>query len=127
MFPPPTTTAVSTPRSETCLTWAAIAAMRAGSAPYSRSPINASPESLSSTRRNFGSGIRLLAYLEPGEPADDHVLAGAGRERGTHLLDRLAVVLVGVDVGLVEQHVLLQPLLHAALGDLLLHLLGLAL
>src|SRR5680860_99499 len=53
MLPPPTTTAISTPRSATVLIWAAMARIRSGSAPYSSGPIRASPESLSSTRSNL--------------------------------------------------------------------------
>src|SRR4249920_3411790 len=52
MFPPPTTIAISTPLRCTPAISAATAATRAGSMPYSRSPIRASPESLRSTRRN---------------------------------------------------------------------------
>src|SRR5215211_664991 len=60
---------------------------------------------------------RSLAHREPGEAADDDVLAGLGREVAAQLLDGLAVVLVGVDVDLVEQHDLAQPLLQLALAD----------
>src|SRR4051812_3801605 len=67
----------------------------------------------------------LVADLEPGEPADDDVLAGLRAELGAKLLDRLAVVLVGVDVLLVEQHDLLHPLAQLAFGDLRAHVLGL--
>ncbi len=65
-------------------------------------------------------GHRLVPDREAREAADDDVLAGRRRDRGTQLLDRLAVVLVRVDVLLLEQHDLLEPLLHPALGDLLL-------
>src|SRR3954451_2974177 len=67
----------------------------------------------------------LFAHAEPHEAADDDVLARPGRQLGAQVLDRLAVVAVGVDVRLVEQHVLLEPLAPAALGDLRAHLLGL--
>ena len=46
---------------------------------------------------------------------------------GPQLLDRAALVLVGVDVLLVQQDDLLEPLAQPALGDLLAHLRRLAL
>ena len=67
------------------------------------------------------SATRPRAYSPTGEAreaADDDVLAGLRRELGAQLLDRLAVVLVGVDVLLVEQHDLLDPLAQLALDDL---------
>src|SRR3954468_15986469 len=63
-------------------------------------------------------GIGLLADGEADEALDDHVLARLGREVGAQLLDRLAVVLVAVDVLLVEEHDLLVPALELALDDL---------
>src|SRR5919204_219073 len=50
---------------------------------------------------------RSLAHREAHEAPDDDVLARRRRELAAQLLDRLAVVLVAVDVGLVEQHDLL--------------------
>src|SRR6188472_3158624 len=101
--------------------------MRSGSVPYSSEPMRDSPESLSSTLLNRGSATlgMLFPDTEADEPADDDVLAGLGRELGAELLDRLALVAVGVDVGLVEEHVLLQPLAPAALGDARTDVLGL--
>src|SRR3954452_18720327 len=63
-------------------------------------------------------GTGLLADGEADEALDDHVLARLGREVGTQLLDRLAVVLVAVDVLLVEEDDLLVPALELALDDL---------
>src|SRR5918993_5943140 len=102
MLPPPTTIATSTPRSWTLRTCLAIVWMRTGSAPYSSVPIRASPESLRRMRLKAGlaSTASLLPDLEAGEAADDDVLAGRRRDGGAQLLDRLAVVLVGVDVHL---------------------------
>src|SRR3954468_19445737 len=135
MLPPPTTIATSTPRSVTCFTAAAMAAMRAGSAPSSSPPSSASPDIFSRTRRkaalpllvapSSATGL-LLSHLEAGEAPDHHVLAGAGGDLGAQLLDRLAVVLVLVDVPLHQQHRLLEPLAQAPLDHLLLHLLGLS-
>src|SRR5436305_12617785 len=138
MLPPPTTTAISTPRSAPRFTSVAIASIRARSAPYSSGPIRASPDNLSSTRRKAGwrpspstpvpEAIGLVgAHHEALEAADDHVLAGLGRELRAELLDRLAVVAVGVHVRLPQEHALVQPLGEAALGDLGAHLLGLVL
>src|SRR5215213_3943700 len=99
MLPPPCTTATSTPRS-----W---------------SPMSASPDSFRRMRSKAG---RFTGALRPdreaGEAADDDVLAGRAGELGAQLLDRLAVVLVGVDVLLLEQHDLLHPLAQLALRDL---------
>src|SRR5215204_344451 len=124
MLPPPCTTATSTPRSCTPLICAAIALTVSGSVPYSRSPMSASPESFRRMRSKAGAkGLR--PHLEAGEAADDDVLAGLTGQLGPDLLDRLAVVLVGVDVGLVEQDDVLHPGLELALGDLRAHVLGL--
>ena len=57
MLPAPTTTAISTPRSETSWTCVAIRSTRSGSVPYSSEPIRASPESFSRTRLKTGSAI----------------------------------------------------------------------
>src|SRR5215217_9091901 len=106
MFPAPTTIATSTPRSWTCLIWPATAATRSGSVPYSSAPMRASPESLSRTLWKTA----LLTDGEPREAPDHHVLAGLGREVGAEVLDRLAVVLLAVDVRLLEQHHVVEPL-----------------
>src|SRR5438477_10545656 len=120
MLPPPTTIATATSRLWTAETSAAIACTRSGSVPYSRSPINASPESFSSTRLYTVGGalvaIGSATYREPREAAHDDVLAGLGRERLAQLLDRLATVLVLVDVLLAEQNHIVQPLVDLA-GD----------
>src|SRR5436305_12681881 len=111
MLPPPTTIATSTPRRCTPAISAAIACTHFGSVPYSRSPINASPESLSSTRRKTGacapdsrSGAISATDRETGEAADDDVLARLSGQLGTQLIDRLAAVLVLVDVLLAQEH-----------------------
>src|SRR3954447_16365543 len=94
-FPPPTTIATSTPRSATPCTALAIAAMRAGSAPYSRSPISASPDSFRRTRPNaacpFCDRGLLLPHLQAREAPDNHVLAGRGGDLGPELLDALGL------------------------------------
>ena len=81
--------------------------------------MSASPESFRRMRRNAACPSRggvpassPIATPRSGSArsGDHHVLAGAGRQGGAHLLDRLAVVLVGVDVRLVEQDALLEPL-----------------
>src|SRR4051794_5690066 len=125
MFPPPTTMATWTPRSTTALIADATAFTRCGSAPYSRSPSNDSPESFRRIRVNAGSpavigrsAAVLLAHGEAGEAADHDVLAGLGGEVSADLLDRLALVLVRVDVDLTQQDDLVEPLVDPALGDL---------
>src|SRR5579871_5677620 len=118
MLPPPGTIASCTPESTTPRTAAAIATTRSGSVPYSRSPISASPESFRRTRENTGPGMSgLFADHEARETPDHDVLAGRRGDLVRELADRLAVVLVGVDVGLVEQHRLRVPLRELALGD----------
>src|SRR3977135_3706343 len=88
-----------------------------------------SPDSFNRMRLKTGSATTggsygpprrdvLLADREAGEPLDDDVLAGLGREGGAQLLNRLAVVLVAVDVLLVEQDDVLVPGLELALDDL---------
>src|SRR5918998_3041242 len=106
--------------------------------------MSASPESLSRKRDNAGArpsasarsqspgtatgaGGLFLADGEALEAADQDVLARAGGGLGAQLLDRLAAVLVGVHVRLVEEDDLLEPLAHAALGDPRAHVLGLVL
>src|ERR671930_780780 len=128
MLPAPSTIAISTPRSCSCLTWAATARSRSGSVPKSSEPMRDSPESFRRIRRKSGCGTRrgsLLAHGEAREPADHDVLAGLGREVRADLLDGAALVLLAVDVLLVEEHDLLEPLLELALGDLAADVLGL--
>src|SRR5918992_1346500 len=117
MFPAPSTTAISTPRSCRPLIWRATLRTTSGSVPYSRSPIRASPESFSRMRLKAGSA-NSGAHGEPREAADDHVLPRRARQLLADLLDRLALVLVAVDVRLLEEDDLLEPLAQLALGDL---------
>src|SRR3954451_12711270 len=124
MLPPPTTTATSTPSACTRSTCLAMALMRSGSAPYSRSPISASPESFRRMRSNADDAL-LLAELVPSEPADHDVLTRLRCRGRAQVLDRLTAVLVLVHVLLVQKHDLLQPLAQPALGDLRPHVLGL--
>src|SRR3712207_2249184 len=81
--------------------------------------MRASPDSLSRTRLNAGAtrSPRLLADGEAGEAADADVLAGLRGDLVLQLLDRLALVLVLVDVLLVEEDDLLHPLAQLALDD----------
>src|ERR1044072_9711405 len=120
MLPAPTTTDTSTSRAWTRAIWRATAWIRSGSAPYSWLPSRASPESLIRTRRKAGapwSGSGSVANGEPREAADHDVLARLGGERGADLLDRLAVVLLAVDVRLLEQDDLLEPGVDLASDD----------
>src|SRR3712207_2152271 len=73
------------------------------------------------------AALALLAHLKAREAADDDVLARLRGRRRAQVLDRLAAVLVAVDVLLVEQNDLGEPLAQAALGDLRAHVLGLVL
>src|SRR5690242_9587148 len=109
MLPPPTTIAVSTPRRCVSATSAAIAFTHSGSVPYSRSPISASPDSLSRIRRNTG-GVPLPPDGESGKATHHDVLASFGGQLAAHFLDRLAAVLVLVDMLLAEQDDVVEPL-----------------
>src|SRR3977135_2706533 len=123
MFPAPTTMATSTPRARTSRTWWAIRSIWAGSVPYSRDPIRASPESFSRIRLNRAEAKRslLLPHLEAREARDADVLAGLRGDLGLQVLDRLALVALLVEVLLVEQDELGCPLAELALDDLLDH------
>src|SRR3954470_7929700 len=101
MFPPPTTTATSTPSACTRSTCSAMALMRSGSAPYSRSPISASPESFRRMRSKAAEAL-LLAHLITTEAPDHDVLARLRRGGRAQVLDRLAAVLLAVHVLLVQ-------------------------
>src|SRR3954469_4743630 len=124
MLPPPTTTATSTPSACTRSTCLAMALMRSGSAPYSRSPMSASPESFRRMRSKAAEAL-LLAHLVAREPADHDVLTRLRRRGRAQVLDRLTAVLVLVHVLLVQKHDLLEPLAQPALGDLRPDVLGL--
>src|SRR6266550_3150498 len=65
MFPPPMTTAICTPSRTTSPISATMRSMTSRLMPYASSPISASPESLSSTRRYAGS-LRTLTGLGRG-------------------------------------------------------------
>src|SRR6476646_820863 len=130
MLPAPTTIATSTPRPRTSATWLAIRCTSAASVPCWRSPISASPESFSRMRLNLGSDAMsettLFANPEVGEAGDADVLAGLRRQLLAQLLDRLRLVLLGVDVLLVEQRRFRRPLGELAIDDLFDHVVGLA-
>src|SRR4051794_19393986 len=83
--------------------------------------MRASPESLSRIRSNAASATVVLGLAADGEAREalDHdVLTELAGQLGPDLLDGLALVLVRVDVDLVEQRALLEPLAQLALGDL---------
>src|SRR3984893_5909005 len=65
MFPPPMTTAICTPSRTTSPISATMRSITSRLMPYASSPISASPESLSSTRRYAGS-LRTLTGLGRG-------------------------------------------------------------
>src|SRR5690242_13986601 len=124
MLPPPTTIATSTPRRWTSATSRAIVLTRSGSVPYSRSPISASPESFSSTRRNTAGREAEASRCavsatdrEPREAANHDVLTGLAGKRCAQLLDRLPAMLVLVDVLLAQEHHVVEPLVELALDD----------
>src|SRR5262245_17363196 len=131
MFPPPTTMAISTPPPCAATTWRAIDWHTAGSTPYCRSPMRASPDSLSRTRWYTGSAVtaapaspgrclpsgrssQLLAQLVPGEPSDPDVLADAG----DGLRDELTHGLLAIPERLLVEDHLLVPLPELTLDDL---------
>src|SRR5579863_5786867 len=67
---------------------------------------------------------RSTADDEPREAANHDVLTGLSGQVGTELLDRLAVVLVGVDVLLTQQDDVVQPFVELPRDDLLADVLG---
>src|SRR5438046_6199074 len=75
--------------------------------------------------RRASDDVLSLAHREAREAPEDDVLARLGRVLAAQLLDGLAVVLVAVDVDLVEQHNVAQPLLDLALDDARADVLGL--
>src|SRR5262249_13414610 len=115
MLPAPTTIATSTPRARTAAIWRASRWTSPASVPWSRSPISASPESFRRTRLNLGSAS--ATYAEVREPGDPDVLAGLRGHLLSQLLDRLRVVLFGVDVRLVEERDFLPPLRELTFDD----------
>src|SRR6266567_3354563 len=109
MFPPPTTTAISTPRSDCAV--ATSSATRWTTAASMPDPVdgsaNTSPESLSTTRRYrlaLTPARSLLAHLDPDEPADGGLLAQTAQELpdgglrfpDERLLDQHGVLVEGV-------------------------------
>src|SRR5262245_60410073 len=123
MFPAPITTATSSPCSCTATISRASDSMRFWSIPYWRSPINASPESFSRTRRNgaaCGRGRALATCLPCQRNALEFHDFGAG------LLQRVGDGLrTVVDPLLVGEHLLgVEPLVQHALDDLVLCLVG---
>src|SRR6266540_2812387 len=149
MLPPPTTTAIWTPIEVTSTNWSARWPVDAEEMPYGGSAgVNASPESFRSTRRYAsvpsapgaasgasvmdaprrasgcvwnGSSLRLLAQLEPGEPADRQFLADSSGRLVDQLRDRALVVL---HERLVEQHVVLEERVQLPLDDAVEDVLG---
>src|SRR5712692_1375592 len=127
MLPAPITSATSAPLWCTSTISRAIDSMRPGSTPYSRSPISASPESLTRTRLKAacalgaGWGLRVTGLLCQGEALELKHLQPCLGERGAD--GRVRVV----DPRLVLEHGFGVPLVEAAGDDLLAHLLGLVL
>src|SRR6478672_9318855 len=109
MLPPPTTTAISVPRSRR--TSAISAAMRATVAPWMPKPVtgsaNASPDSLRTTRLQFPRMPALPADHDLGETGDGGIAQEVGDAQ-----------LVVPDVVLLQQDVLLEEALEPALDDL---------
>src|SRR5918996_689696 len=142
MLPPPTTTAVCTPRAVTSFSWRARRLTESAEIPKSLSGgLKASPESFRRTRRNSGleprpatgspAGSRatapplgdLLPELEPGEPADLHLLPDLGAGLSDQLTHGLGVVF---HEGLIQQAGVLEERLQLALDDPVDHEVGLA-
>src|SRR6478752_4747386 len=81
-------------------------------------------------RPNLGSGVpmeaTLFSYAEIGKARDADVLAGLRRQLLTQLLDRLRLMLLGVDMRLVQQRHLARPLGELAFDDFLDHVVRLS-
>src|SRR6185503_4544467 len=134
MLPPPTTIASSRPSVCTETISRASKSTVAGSMPYSWSPINASPESFSTTRRKAGavpessrsvsSCVVTSLFCDRQTPESHHARAGFG-ECLAHRLRRV------VDPRLLGERAArlrgVEALREHALDDLLLRLFRLAL
>src|SRR5690242_19974864 len=92
MFPPPMTTATSTPSRTTSAISSAMRPIVSGSMPYPWPPASASPDSLSRMRRYAAAGPGAamgglaLAHLEAGEPLHHDALAHLGGRLVHHVL-----------------------------------------
>src|ERR1700677_1150913 len=115
MLPPPTTTAIEAPSACTAAISLAMTVVVSTST-LPPLPANASPESFSRTRRKAGAGTGLLAECELGEAANGHFLAEHARHAVDQLADRHRIIL---DERLLEDHVILEPLVELAFDDLL--------
>src|SRR5687767_273583 len=114
MFPPPTTSAISTPVSRMEAISSVRLATTPGSIPNPRSPARASPESLRTMRRKRRPVLR--SDLVAGESPDDDVFAKS-LDRFADDIRHLSIRIL--DVGLIEQADVLIPLLELAGRDLL--------
>src|SRR5262245_60377930 len=148
MLPPPTTTAIWTPRSTTSASWRPISAVDSVLIPDPSDGANASPESLRRTRRysvlpalwpapvsvTFAraplvdevpplSLLAELSQLVSDEPSHGNLLADLGTHLVEQLLDGLGVVL---HERLLEQDVVPVERVDLPRHDLLDHLVGLA-
>src|SRR5215213_6575210 len=136
MFPAPTTMPISTPCSRTAATSAAIRWIVPRSSPYGRSPIRASPESFSSTRRKAGVPTRSGARASSARTLTATSLAERVADELDHVgafaLERLADREAGVvDPRLLQEDAARirgeEALVQHALDDLVTGLLGLTL
>src|SRR5215211_4455259 len=136
MFPAPTTMPIPTPCSRTAATSAAIRWIVPRSSPYERSPIRASPESFSSTRRKAGVPTRSGARASSARTLTATSLAERVADELDHVdafaLERLADREAGVvDPRLLQEDAARirgeEALVQHALDDLVAGLLGLAL
>src|SRR5579872_83686 len=122
MLPPPTTTAISTPNSSqaAAISRASLATVAASMVSSEAALASASPESLSTTlcQRGFSDSVMVptpLPSSAPGSGADDHL--GEAREfRAAEQVGDGALLVA--DVGLLEQHLLLEPPVQPPLDDL---------
>src|SRR5580704_3663582 len=119
MLPPPTTTASSRPPAS--MAWAISLAIRSTVAvsmvSSDAAEAKASPDILRTMRRESPTSLSASG-------ADDDLGEGHDARRAEHAGDGLLLV---ADIGLVEQHALFVPAVHASLDDLLERCLGLAL
>src|SRR5579871_3368004 len=115
MLPPPTTIATETPARLTSAICSAMMRVVLTSTPVP-SPANASPDIFSRTRENRGrAGVRSLTKRVPRKAPHANSLAERADRAIHHVADAHGVVL---DEGLIEQTVLLEPLIQLPLDDL---------
>src|SRR5271157_1338631 len=123
MFPPPMTTAISTPVSLTPFTCPAMSLMVSGSIPYPSFPMRASPLSLRRILLYAILCVDRLSQLVPDESPHHYIFPHLRDQVFKEILDGYIRVLYE---GLLEEAGFLVEFVELPVGDLVEDLLGLA-